>query len=141
MPISILLLIISQYIRYIAPSSWIAAVDSIYPGLSVIFSLAFIATAMKSINDILWIAVIDTYILKSIPIADFGKMYTYIRVLPTVFLVIGPFLAGIIYTNWQGLPLLVMTMILNVALLVVIATRSLEPRVSLEQLEIELSLS
>ncbi|MFW9965049.1 MAG: MFS transporter [Candidatus Sifarchaeia archaeon] len=137
MPISILLLIISQYIRYIAPSSWIAALDSIYPGLSVIFSLAFIAIAMKSINDILWIAVIDTYILKSIPVADFGKMYTYVRVLPTIFLVIGPFLAGVIYTNWQGLPLLLITVILNVALLIVIATKRLEPRVSIEKLEYE----
>jgi MFS family permease len=139
MPISILLLIASNYVRYIAPSGWINAADSIYPGLSVVFSLTFIATAMKSINDILWIAVIDTYILKSIPTADFGKMFTYVRLLPTVFLAIGPFLAGFIYTNWQGLPLLVMTVILNVALLVVIKTKSLEPRVSLEELESTLS--
>ncbi|MFW9833629.1 MAG: MFS transporter [Candidatus Thorarchaeota archaeon] len=139
MPISILLLIISQYVRYIAPINWISAIDSIYPGLSVIFSLAFIATAMKSINDILWIAVINTYILKSIPATDFGKMYTYFRVLPTMFLVIGPILAGFIYTNWQGLPLLVMTMILNVMLLVLLVVKNLEPRVGLEELETELN--
>ncbi|MFW9793671.1 MAG: MFS transporter [Candidatus Thorarchaeota archaeon] len=140
MPISVLLLIASQHIRYIAPSNWISAADAIYPGFSVIFSLAFIATAMKSVNDVLWYSILNTYILKSIPKSDFGKMFTYTRILPMVFLAIGPFIAGIIYTNWQGFPLLVITVLLNVILLVVLAVNRLEPRVSIEELETELSL-
>ena len=135
MPISILLLIISNYIRYVAPNDWIIVIDSIYPGLSVIFSLAFIATAMKSINDILWLSVLGTYILKSLPRRDFGKMLSLTNVLAMMVVTLGPIIAGIIYTNWQGLPLLVITLILNIALLVVLATKSLEPQVSVEELE------
>lgn len=61
MPVAIGLLILAQSVPYVAPSEWITIADSIYPGLSVIFSLAFIATAVKSINDVLWFSVINTY--------------------------------------------------------------------------------
>ncbi|MHA1949402.1 MAG: hypothetical protein ACXAAO_03010 [Candidatus Thorarchaeota archaeon] len=70
------------------------------------------------------------------PKSDFEKMFTYTRVFSMVFFVIGPFLAGIIYTNWQGFPLLTITVILNTALLVILAVRKIEPRVSIDALEV-----
>jgi MFS family permease len=137
MPVSIFLLILSQDIRYIAPTTWVNSLDSIYPGLSVVLSLAFIATAMKSVNDILWATILASYIQRSMPRSDFGKMLALSSVFVSIFVALGPIPAGIIYTNWQGLPLLVLILILNAILLLVLATRSLEPRVSIEELEAE----
>ena len=74
MPFAIALLILAQWIPFVAPLELREAVDSLYPGLSVIFSLAFIATALKSINDVLWHTVIGTYIQKSLPRRDLGKL-------------------------------------------------------------------
>ncbi|MDF1538364.1 MAG: hypothetical protein P1Q69_05635 [Candidatus Thorarchaeota archaeon] len=140
MPVSISLLIVSGYVRYITPNDWIIAVDTIYPRLSIIFSLAFIATAMKSVNDILWLSVLDTYIQKTFPRTELGKMLGLSGVLVMKFLAFGPLLAGIIYTNWQGLPLLAITLIFNIVILVILGTKSLEPRVSVDELETEGSL-
>ncbi|MFX1369429.1 MAG: MFS transporter [Promethearchaeota archaeon] len=137
MPVSIFLLILSQDIRYIAPTTWVNSLDSIYPGLSVVLSLAFIATAIKSVNDILWATILSSYIQRSMPRSDFGKMLALSSVLVSIFVAMGPIPAGIIYTNWQGLPLLVIILILNAILLFVLATRSLEPRMSIEELEAE----
>lgn len=137
MPISIYLLIVSQYVRYVAPIEWVFALDSVFPGLSVIFSLAFIATAMKSVNDILWFSVLGTYIQKSLPRPDLGKMLSLTNVLVLMFVAFGPIPAGFIYTNWQGLPLLVITLLVNIVLLFVLAMKSLEPQVSVEDLENE----
>ncbi|MGY5854310.1 MAG: MFS transporter [Candidatus Thorarchaeota archaeon] len=137
MPISIYLLILSQYIRYIAPITWVDSLNSIYPGLSVMLSLAFIATAIKSVNDILWATILASYIQRSMPRSDFGKMLSLSSVLVSVFVAFGPIPAGIIYTNWQGLPLLVIIMIINIVILVILAVKSLEPRMSVEELEAE----
>ncbi|MGY5874405.1 MAG: MFS transporter [Candidatus Thorarchaeota archaeon] len=137
MPISIYLLIVSQNVRYIAPIDWILALDSIYPGLSVICSLAFIATAMKAVNDILWATILASYIQRSLPRSDFGKMLSLSSVLVSVFVALGPIPAGIIYTNWQGLPLLVIIMIINFVILIILAVKSLEPQMSVEDLEAE----
>jgi hypothetical protein len=137
MPISIYLLIVSQYVRYIGPTEWIVALDSIYPGLSVILSLAFIATAMKSVNDILWATVLASYIQRFLPRSDFGKMLGLTNVFVSLFITLGPIPAGIIYTNWLGLPLLLITLMFNISILVLLAVKSLEPKVSLEELEAE----
>ncbi len=134
MPVSIFLLILSQNIRYIAPTTWVNSLNSIYPGLSVVFSLAFIATAIKSVNDILWAMILSSYIQRSMPRSDFGKMLALSSVLVSIFVALGPIPAGIIYTNWQGLPLLVIILILNAVLLCILATKSLDPRMSIEEL-------
>ena len=45
------------------------------------------------------------------------------------------FLSGIIYTYWQGLPILVTAFVVTIILVVVLATKSLEPRECVEELE------
>lgn len=137
MPLAVGLLVLAQEIPYIAPNSWLTAIDSVYPGLSVIFSLAFIATAMKTINDTLWFSILGTYILKSLPRPDLGKMLSLTMVVVMFFISFGPIPAGIIYTLWQGLPLLYIVIVINVFILIVLITKSIEPRIDVEELERE----
>ncbi|MFW9920494.1 MAG: MFS transporter [Candidatus Thorarchaeota archaeon] len=135
MPIAIALLIIAQYIPYISPAGWNEAVDAVYPGLSVIFSLAFIGTAMKSINDVLWFSVLGTYILKSLPRQDLGKMLSLTMVIVMIFVTLGPIPAGIIYDLFQGLPLLYSVIAINLVILIILITKSIEPRIDVIELE------
>ncbi len=137
MPIAVALLIFAQEVPYIAPSSWLDAANSIFPGLSVVFSLAFIATAMKTINDTLWFSILGTYILKSLPRQDLGKMLSLTGVVVMLFVSVGPIPAGLIYDAWQGLPLLYAVVVLNIIILAVLITKSIEPRVDVNELETE----
>ena len=137
MPIAVGLLILARQVPYIAPASWLAGLDAIYPGLSIMFSLAFIATALKSINDTLWFSILGTYILKSLPRQDLGKILSLTMVIVFLFVSIGPIPAGIIYDLWQGLPLLYTVVVLNIIILIVLITKNIEPRVGVEELERE----
>ncbi|MHA2188406.1 MAG: MFS transporter, partial [Candidatus Thorarchaeota archaeon] len=95
MPIAVGFLILAEQIPYVAPASWLAGLDTVYPGLSIIFSLAFIATALKTINDTLWFSILGTYILKSLPRQDLGKILSLTMVVVFLFVSIGPIPAGI----------------------------------------------
>ncbi|MHA1480382.1 MAG: hypothetical protein ACTSQZ_03030 [Candidatus Thorarchaeota archaeon] len=135
MPVAIALLILAQYIPYISPAGWNESVEAVYPGLSVIFSLAFIGTALKSINDVLWFSILGTYILKSLPRQDLGKMLSLTMVVVMIFVTIGPIPAGLIYDAFQGLPLLYSVIILNIIILAILITKSIEPRIDVLELE------
>ncbi|MHA2064514.1 MAG: MFS transporter [Candidatus Thorarchaeota archaeon] len=137
MPIAVGLLVLAVQIPYIAPVEWLAAVDSVYPGLSVIFSLAFIATALQTINYTLWFSILGTYILKSLPRQDLGKMLSLTMVVVFLFISVGPIPAGFIYDAWQGMPLLVAVVAINIFILIVLITKSIEPRIDVEELERE----
>ncbi|MGY5853473.1 MAG: MFS transporter [Candidatus Thorarchaeota archaeon] len=135
MPVAISLLIIAQTVQYIAPQSWVDALNALYPGLGVIFSLAFIGTAIKSINDVLWMSVINTYIQKSLPRQELGKMLgltTFFVLLTGTF---APVLSGYIYELFQGVPLLLMALVLNIVILIILAIKSIEPRFNVEDIE------
>jgi MFS family permease len=135
MPFAIALLILAQWIPFVVPLELREAVDSLYPGLSVVFSLAFIATALKSINDVLWHTVIGTYIQKSLPRRDLGKMLGLTTFFILVLYTIGPIPAGIIYDLFAGFPLLAVAFILNIVILIILITKSIEPRLDSEELE------
>ncbi len=138
MPISIILLIAARFIPYYTPLEWVASLNNLFPGLGVVLTLAFLATAMKSINDTLWFSVLGTYIQKSLPRQDLGKLFSLTNVLVLAFIALGPIPAGWIYSIWQGLPLLVITLFLNIGILIVLVMKSIEPRISVEELEEEL---
>ena len=138
MPLALGLLIIAQYVKYVAPVEWVATLDSIYPGLGVILSLAFIATAMKSTNDNLWATTMSAYIQKSLPRADLGKMLGLSTLLVLLVGTIAPIFSGFIYTYYEGIPLILGAIILNFIILGILATKSIEPRVNIEELEAEL---
>ncbi len=137
MPVAIILLIVAQSVPYIVAESVLNSVDSVYPGLSIVFSLAFIATAIKTINDTLWFSVLVTYIQKSLPRPDLGKMLSLTTVVVLMFVTLGPIPAGIIYDLYQGLPLLLVVLILNIMILGVLITKSIEPKISVDDLEAE----
>lgn len=139
MPIALSLLLVAQYVKYVAPEGWILALDAIYPGLGVIFSLAFIATAMKTTNDNLWGTTISAYIQKSLPRADLGKMLGFSTLLVLIIGTIAPIFSGFIYTYFQGVPLILGAVILNFIILGILATKNIEPRVDIQILEEELS--
>ena len=138
MPIALSLLIVAQYIPYIAPPEWITFLDAIYPGLGVILSLAFIATAIKTTNDNLWQTVLSAYTQKSLPKADLGKMLGLSSLLVLIIGTISPIFSGYIYTLYEGVPLIVGAIILNIIILAILATKSIEPRVDVLELEAEL---
>ncbi|TXT57800.1 MAG: conserved membrane protein of unknown function [Candidatus Thorarchaeota archaeon] len=137
MPLAVFLLILAQSVPYIAPVEWLSAADQIYPGFRVIFSLAFLATAIKRTNDILWFSVLGTYILKSLPRPDLGKMLSLTSVIVLAFISFGPIPAGYIYTLWEGLPLLYIVLLLNIFILGILIAKTIEPTVSVEELENE----
>jgi MFS family permease len=138
MPIAMSLLLVAQNVKYIAPESWVMALDSIYPGLGVIVSLAFIATAMKTTNDNLWGTTMGAYIQKSLPRADLGKMLGLSTLLILIVGTFAPIFSGFIYTYYEGVPLIFGALILNIVILGILATKSIEPRVNIEELESEL---
>ncbi len=138
MPIALSLLIIAQYIPYIAPESWVTFLDSVYPGLGVILSLAFIATAIKTTNDSLWQTVLDSYVQKSLPKADIGKMLGLSALMVLLVGIISPIFSGFIYSLYEGVPLIIGAIVLNIVILIVLITKSIEPRVDVLELEKEL---
>jgi MFS family permease len=138
MPLALSLLIVAQYVKYIAPMEWVTTLDGIYPGLGVILSLAFIATAMKSTNDNLWATTMNAYIQKSLPRADLGKMLGLSTLLVLLVGTIAPLFSGFIYTYYEGVPLILGAIVLNFVILGILATKSIEPRVNIEELEAEL---
>jgi hypothetical protein len=140
MPIALTLLLVAQYIPFIAPQSWINFLDALYPGLGVIFSLAFIATAIKTTNDSLWGSVLDSYIQKSLPKADIGKMLGLSALMVQLVGIVSPIFSGIIYSLYEGVPLIIGAIILNLIILIVLKTKSIEPRVDVLELEAELML-
>ena len=138
MPLALTLLIIAQYVKYVAPAEWIIVLDSIYPGLGVVFSLAFIATAMKTTNDNLWGTVINAYIQKSLPREDLGKMLGLSTLLVLLVGTVAPIFSGYVYSLFEGVPLIEGAIILNILILVILITKNIEPRVNVEELEHEL---
>jgi len=138
MPIALTLLIVAQYIPYIAPQEWVVFLDTVYPGLGVVLSLAFIATAIKTTNDNLWQTTLSTYIQKSLPKADLGKMLGLSTLLVLTVGTVSPIFSGIIYSLYEGVPLIVGAITLNIVILVILVTKSIEPRVDVLELEAEL---
>ena len=138
MPIALTLLIVAQYIPYIAPPEWVNFLDVVYPGLGVVLSLAFIATAMKTTNDNLWQTVLGAYIQKSLPRADLGKMLGLSTLLVLLVGTVSPIFSGYIYSFYGGVPLIIGAIILNIVILIILATKSIEPQIDVEALEAEL---
>jgi hypothetical protein len=138
MPIALTLLIVAKYIPYVAPDSWVTFLDTVYPGLGVILSLAFIATAIKTTNDNLWRTVLDSYVQKSLPKADIGKMLGLSALMVQLVGIISPIFSGIIYSLYEGVPLIIGAIILNIIIIIILKTKSIEPRVDVLALEEEL---
>ena len=125
--------------QFIADQPWLDFLDSLYPGLSVILSLAFIATAIKTTNDSLWRMVLDSYIQKSLPKADIGKILGLSGLMVLLVGIISPIFSGFIYSLYEGVPLLIGAVILNIIILIILIAKSIEPRVDVLELTFDLN--
>ena len=52
--------------------------------------------------------------------------------------IVAPIFSGIIYTYFQGVPLIVGAIILNIVILIILATKDIDPKVDIDELEKEL---
>jgi len=62
-------------------------------------------------------------------------MLSLTTVVVLLFVTVGPIPAGVIYELYRGVPLLYMALLLNVTILIVLVRKSIEPRVSVQELE------
>ncbi len=128
MPITIILLIIAPIFPYWVPIQIATQIATNIPILEPLLSTAFIAIAMKNINDILWWTLILTYLRKAIPRSETAKMLSIFFIVTTLAFLITPIPSGIIYTYFGALPVLTATLLINLAILVILVFGNIEPK-------------
>lgn len=128
MPITLLLLIIAPIFPYWLPIDIVNTLITSVPILEPILSTAFIAVAMKNINDILWWTLILTYLRKAIPRSETAKMLSIIFIVTSLAFLITPIPSGIVYTFFGAIPVLVVALILNLGILSILAFGNIEAK-------------
>ena len=128
MPITLILLILAPLFPYWLPPTIVAQLVSIYPILEPLVSTAFIAIAMKNINDILWWTLILTYLRKALPRSETAKMLSIFFIVVFFAFLVTPIPSGILYTFFGALPVLVVALILNFIILAILVLANVEPR-------------
>jgi MFS family permease len=128
MPITLVLLILAPIFPYWLPIQVVESLIIAYPILEPLLSTAFIAIAMKQINDILWWTLILTYLRKAIPRSETAKMLSIFFIIVMVAFVITPIPSGILYTYYGALPLLALTLGINFIILGILVFGNIEPK-------------
>ncbi len=134
MPVTMLLLYLSQYYEYIVPINIVHILDALTPGLSVIVSTAFIGISTKSLNDILWATALNAYVRKTIPSKSVSSMMGVTSVLYNAFMLMAPLPSSIIYALYGGPILLLIIIILNTIILIILKFRSFLPNRNIDEL-------
>jgi hypothetical protein len=91
-------------------------------------STAFIALAMKNINDILWWTLILTYLRKAMPRSETSKMLSIFFIVVFFAFLITPIPSGVVYTLFGAVPLLVLTLGINLIILGILVFANVEPK-------------
>jgi MFS family permease len=129
MPLCLVLLLIAPLFPSWLPfPSLTGALVTAYPILGPLLSTAFIATACKRINDILWWTLILTFLRRVIPRTETAKMISILMIIVMITSVIPPIPAGIVYTVFGAVPVLVVTLILNFIILAILALGNIQPK-------------
>ncbi len=128
MPITLVLLILAPIFPYWLPIQVVEPLVAMYPILEPLVSTAFIAIAMKQINDILWWTLILTYLRKAIPRSETAKMLSIFFIIVMLAFVITPVPSGILYTYYGALPLLGLTLGINLIILGILVFGNIEPK-------------
>lgn len=128
MPICLVLLLIAPLIPYWLPIQVVVSLTTMFPVLTPIMSTAFIATACKRINDILWWTLILTYLRRAIPRSETAKMISIFMIILMIAGVATPLPAGIVYTFLGAVPVLLVTLILNLVILSILIFANIEPK-------------
>ena len=125
MPICALLLMIAPIIPYWAPVSLLNQADSLFVGLSVVFSIPFLAIALKAVNDAVWYLLLLTIIQKNLPRQDTSKILGVFWFFVFLFASVGPSVGGIVFQYFDQVHLFIVVLILNLIILGWIATKGL----------------
>ncbi len=128
MPITLILLILAPLFPVWLPPAIAVQLISTYPILEPLMSTAFLALAMKNINDILWWTLILTYLRKALPRSETAKMLSIFFIVVFFAFLITPIPSGIIYTLFGALPLLVVSLIINFIILGILILANVEPK-------------
>jgi len=129
MPLCLVLLLIAPLFPSWLPfPSVTAPLVAAYPILGPLLSTAFIATAFKRINDILWWTLILTFLRRVIPRTETAKMLSIFMIIVTISSVVTPIPAGIVYTISGAVPVLLVTLIFNLAILAILVLGNIQPK-------------
>ncbi len=128
MPITLVLLILAPLFPYWLPAAIAAPLIATYPILEPLLSTAFLAIAMKNINDILWWTLILTYLRKAMPRSETAKMLSIFFIVVFLAFLVTPIPSGIIYTIYGALPLLSISLVINLIILGILVIANVEPK-------------
>ncbi|MFX1563933.1 MAG: MFS transporter [Promethearchaeota archaeon] len=128
MPICLILLIIAPMIPYWLPSSIVLSILATFPFLQPLLTTAFLAMAMKYINDILWMTLILTYLRRALPRTETAKMLSIFMIVIMLAFIITPIPAGILYTFFGAIPILYIALAINLLILAIMSVRNIEPK-------------
>jgi MFS family permease len=128
MPVSIALLLLAPIFPFWLPLDVTTSLISAFPILEPILSTAFLAMAMKHINDILWWTLILTYLRKAMPRSETAKMLSIFFIVVMLANIFTPIPAGYIYTVYGAIPLLITTLCLNLMIVLILVVGNIEPR-------------
>jgi MFS family permease len=128
MPITLILLILAPLFPYWLPISIVESLIASLPILEPLMSTAFLAIAMKNINDILWWTLILTYLRKALPRSETAKMLSIFFIVVFLANLITPIPSGVIYTVFGALPVLGIALILNLVILAFLLLANVEPK-------------
>jgi MFS family permease len=117
MPVCIIIIILAPMFPYWAPSQLVQIAESRMPGLGVVFTTPFLALVMKNINDTLWGLVLLTLIQKRLPRQDTAKMLAVFWFIVLLFMSLGPFIGGLLFTYANPSYLFTLVLVLNLAIL------------------------
>jgi MFS family permease len=128
MPICLTLLIIAPLIPYWLPIDIVTSILGTFPFLQPLLTTAFLAMAMKYINDILWMTLILTYLRRALPRAETAKMLSIFMIVITFSFIITPIPASILYTFFGAMPILYIALAINLLILGIMFVANIEPK-------------
>jgi MFS family permease len=125
MPISVLLLLLSEVIPYWAPTTVISSVSSILPVFQVVFSTPFLAIVLKYVSDAVWGLMLMTIIQKLMPREDTSKVLGVFWTIVYISNSLGPLLGGVLFTYLHPAILFILVLLLNIGILASITRNGL----------------
>jgi predicted MFS family arabinose efflux permease len=129
MPLCLVLLLIAPLVPSWLPfPSLTAPLVTAYPILGPLLSTAFVATACKRINDILWWTLILTFLRRVIPRTETAKMISIFMIIVMISSLATPIPASIVYTLFGAVPVLVVTLVLNLAIFGILVVGNIQPK-------------
>jgi MFS family permease len=128
MPVCLALLILAPIFPCWLPPEIVVQLATAYPILEPLFSTAFLATAFKRINDILWWTLILTYLRRAIPRSETAKMLSIFMIITMIANIATPIPAAYIYTYFGAIPVLAITLLFNLLIVGILIVGNIEPK-------------